>query len=484
MSDVIITPEMDTPGPGDVSGRGVPPASPGSSSPSRLALGSSVVAFVVFAAVVLSRSSALLEPDDLAYRASLVALRHGEVLLTNAQYLALKSSLGLSQGTLQWHHMATGYWISEKNPGYPFVAFVFYVLGLLRLAPLFFGALACTGLYLGVGRWVSRRAGALAVWLYCFSGAALTFAWRATMPSFTDASLIAAGFGALVWTLLAVEASARRRHWVGLASFVLIELAVFIRYTDVIELAVAVVAVALLARGARLRRSALVSWGVSLVVLAALVLGFDQWAYGSATSTGYSSGEITFSLSALWPNLKGMPAHLTSSMPLWLFAGAALVALARRALRRTTRDLVETRRDTKVAAILAAGWLGLWALYLCYTWTANMVSGGRGGGPGGGGGGGVTVHVIRFYLPALGLVAMLAAWLISRFWRPAMIAVVALLVVASLFSFSSMAGSGAIGAGGGPGGGPGGPPPSGVTGVVPGAGPGQPPGAGTSPSLR
>jgi hypothetical protein len=247
----------------------------------QLAAISTLVAFAAFAAfgaVIFSKSPVLLEPDDYAYRASIVALSHGRVLLTNAQYLALKSSLSSSvgQGIMQWHRMASGYWISEKNPGYPFFSVIFYSMGLLRLAPLFFGALACGGILLGMRRWVSERAAAAAVWIYLFSGAALTFAWRDTMPSFTDASLIAAGFGLLVWVVVATKASNRRRLWVGLAAFVSLECAVFIHYTNLIELGVAVAAVALLARPAKLHRSALVTWASSVAVLFAILVGFDQ----------------------------------------------------------------------------------------------------------------------------------------------------------------------------------------------------------------
>lgn len=63
-----------------------------------------------------------------------------------------------------------------------------------------------------------------------------------------------------------------------------------------------------------------------------------------------------------------------------------------------------------VATVLALGWLGLWLLYLNYTWAVSMVAGH--GGPGGGGG--VTVHVIRFYIPVLGLIALLGTWLLVR----------------------------------------------------------------------
>jgi hypothetical protein len=379
----------------------------------------------------------MLEPDDYAYKASIIALRHGEILLTNAQY----ATLGRMTQILQWHHMSSGLWISEKNPGYPFAAELFYAVGALRLAPIFYGALACVGLFLGANRWLGRPGGALAVGLYLTSGAALTFAWRSTMPSFTDASLIAAGAGLLLWTMLAIEASGRRRLLVGLAGFVALEAAVFIRYTNVIELGVAVLAVALLGRRMRVSWGALLTWAGSLAAFAIGTLAFNVWAYGSATSTGYSAGEITFSLSALWPNLRLMPWQLTQSMPLWLLAAAGLVLLALTARQRGMRN---GRTDLAVGAVLATGWFGLWLLYLNYTWTANMV--------GGHGGGGGTVHVIRFYLPALGLIALLAAAPLRRLPRVVSLGALAGLAVAALFSFSAMA-SGSMGLGGGPGGG-------------------------------
>ena len=77
-------------------------------------------------------------------------------------------------------------------PGYPYLAVAFQSLGLIRLAPLFYGALACLGLYAGGRRWLGRFGGAAAVGLYCSSGAAILFAWRDYMPTFTGASLIAA----------------------------------------------------------------------------------------------------------------------------------------------------------------------------------------------------------------------------------------------------------------------------------------------------
>ncbi len=58
----------------------------------------------------------------------------------------------------------------------------------------------------------------------------MLWGWRDYMPTFTDASLIAAGTGALLWVALAVEAGPRRRTIAGLAGFVALEDAVFTRY--------------------------------------------------------------------------------------------------------------------------------------------------------------------------------------------------------------------------------------------------------------
>jgi len=418
------------------------------SAPALLALGG----FALFVVLVLTRATALLEPDDYAYRASIVALSHGHIVLTNAQYNALNRQLASSggQGILQWHHLTSGKWISEKNPGYPFFAVLFYLLGLLRVTPLFYGALACAGLYAGAKAWAGRWAGTYAVWLFCFSGAAITFAWRDTMPSFTDASLIAAGFGTLLWSMLSHDASGRRRLVVGLLGFLALEGAVFIRYTNVIELLVAIAGVLAFARAARLPWRTVGIWLSTAVIFALGVLAFDQWAYGKATSTGYSPGEITFSLSALWPNLKGMPKELTTSMPFWILAGAACIVIAIRFLvarngaTRSDDERVAVRRDATVGLVLALGWLSLWFLYLAYTWTVSQVGGGHSGGPAGAG---LTVHVIRFYLPALGLIALLGAWLLARLGRFLPWVIAAGLVLAAVLSFHSMASSGSLGAG-------------------------------------
>ncbi len=232
--------------------------------------------------------------------------------------------------------------------------------------------------------------------------------------------------------------------------FLALEGAVFIRYTDVVELVVATAAVIVLRRAMRVSWRTLALWLGSVVAFGVFVLGFNDWAYGHATSTGYSAGEITFSLSAFWPNLKLMPGQLASAVPAYLVAALAALAIVvnwARARRTSPARLGAARRDLTVGVVLAVGWLSMWLLYFTYTWTADMA----GGGPGGpGGGGAVTVHLIRFYLPAIGLIALLAAWLFTRVTKLLSWGLLGALVVAALFSFYSMA---AAGAGGFPGGG-------------------------------
>ena len=329
------------------------PDDPATQSPSRwsgrVEVLVAVLAFSAMCVAVLVRSAQLLEPDDLAYRASIIALTHGHLLsLTNAEYQALLTELSNAggQGIAQWVHTASGTWISEKNPGYPFLAAPFQMLGLLRAAPLFYGALGCLGLFVGARRWLGRWGGTWAVVLFCSSGAALAFGWRPTMPTFTDASLIAAGAGALLWAMLATERSVRRRTVVGLLAFVSLEAAVVVRYTNVVLLAVAVLAALLVFRRVALPRRTIAVWVGSVVVLFAGILGFDYLAYGSALTTGYSTGEITFSLSSVVPNLQHLPAPLVKSMPMVVLALGALGWMAARGVLSLRRGSDGARRTT------------------------------------------------------------------------------------------------------------------------------------------
>jgi len=450
-----------------------PPAPPTSARTGRLEMGVALAGFAAFCVLVLTKGSRLLEPDDYAYRASIVALSQGHLLLTTAQYEALSRQLG---GIAQWVQLPGGRWISEKNPGYPFLAVAFQWLGALRLAPLFYGGLGCAGLYAGGRRWLGRWGGTFAVLLFCTSGAAITFAWRATMPTFTDASLVAAGAGALLWAMLAQEAPPRRRLAAGLAGFVALEAATFVRYTDAVELAVAVVVLVALARPARLPRR-MVLWCLATVALfAAGVLVFDALVYGSPLKTGYGAGEITFGLSAVLPNLAHMPAPLVEAMPMVLPALAALAWIAVRLAKqggswRHGEQWAARRLDGVVALSLVAGWAGIWGLYLAYTWTVNQ-------------GGANAVHVIRFYLPALGLIALLGAWTLVRLPKVASFGAAVVALVLGVLSFHGLTAAGGLGPGLGPGRLPGGRPgvgrPPGFGGGIPGGipGSGPPPEAG------
>jgi hypothetical protein len=300
-----------------------------------------VAAFAVLCILVLRATPYLPEPDDNAYRASIVAMTDGHFFtLPWAQAHALAERLapqlgqyrlgpGPGGGPVQWVQLAGGRWISEKDPGYPYLAVAFQALGLIRLAPLFYGALACLGLYAGGRRWLGRFGGAAAVGLYCSSGAAILFAWRDYMPTFTEASLIAAGTGALLWAVLAAGASIRRRTWAGLAGFVALEAAAFSRYTNIVVLGCAVIAVlaAWRLRAGRLPGSAVAWWLASVGVFGAGVAVFDTLIYGGPLRSGYRPGEIAFSLGALGPNLRYMPAHLIRAVPMLVLGLGALAAL-------------------------------------------------------------------------------------------------------------------------------------------------------------
>ena len=365
-------------------------------------------AFAALCVVVLSVAAQSAEPDDGAYRASMVAMTEGHFLtLTTAQAETLASKLGDNPAAPpnQWVELSDGRYISEKDPGYPFLAAPFQALGIIRWAPLFYGALACLGLFIGARRWLGRFGGLAAVGLYCSSGAALAFAWRNYMPTFTDASLIAAGSGALLWAVLAIEASSRRRTWAGLAGFAAIEVATFVRYTNIVILGCAVVAVLVAwgLRAARLSLRTLCWWLASVAVFGAGVAIFDDRVYGGPLTTGYQPGEVKFSLGAIEPNLRIMPAHLMRAMPMLVFG---LIALAWIIVRWQVLHRVggqtgaRARRDLWVALAVAASWFAIWGLYSAYTWTADPTS--------------VTVQVVRFYVPAIGAISLLGAWLVTR----------------------------------------------------------------------
>jgi hypothetical protein len=396
-----------------------------------------VAVFAVMCALILRKAPYLPEPDDYAYQGSIVAMTHGHFLtLSVAQVQVLSHEVTTGPGSRlnppgmpaipQWVQLANGRWISEKDPGFPFLAAPFQALGIIRLAQLFYAALACVGLFAGARRWLGRFGGSAAVGLYCSSGAALLFGWREYMPTFTDASLIAAGTGALLWSVLAVESRSLRRVAVGLAGFVALEAATFARYTDFVVLGCALIAVLIAWRlpAVRLRRGALWWWlGSAAMVLVGIGV-FNDLVYGGPLRSGYRPGEIRFGLNAIVPNLRYMPAHLLAAMPEFVLGLAALAwIIGRRAWRRpgsTGEEAVAvTRRDLAVGLALAASWFAVWGLYAAYDWTAEPFAS--------------TLQVARFYVPALGAISLLGAWLITRLpRRESMPILTALAIVASV----------------------------------------------------
>jgi hypothetical protein len=378
--------------------------------------------------VVLSVAPQAAEPDDGAYHASIVAITEGHFLtLSTAQAEALARKLrdNPTAPPNQWVEVSDGRYMSEKDPGYPFLGTPFQAFGVIRWAPLFFGLLACLGLFVGARRWLGRFGGPAAVGLYCSSGAAIAFAWRDYMPTFTDASLVACGSGLLLWTVLATDVGSRRRAWVGLAGFAAIELATFVRYTDIVVLGCAVVAVIAVWRlqVANLPVRTLCWWLASVAVFGAAVAIFDDRVYGGPFTTGYQPGEVTFALGAIGPNVRLMPVHLLRAIPMLALGLIALgwMIVRRLVLRRLGgEEGASVRRDLSVGAALAASWFAVWGLYSAYTWTTDPTS--------------VTVQVVRFYVPALGAIALLGAWLVTRIpGRARWVGLTSVAVVAVLF---------------------------------------------------
>ena len=225
--------------------------------------------------------------------------------------------------------------------------------------------------------------------------------------------------------MLATEASSRRRTWVGLAGFLAIEIATFVRYTNIVILGCAVVAVIVAWRlqSARLPLRALCWWLASVAAFGAGVAIFDDQVYGGPLTSGYPPGEVTFGASAIGPNLRIMPAHLMQAMPMLVFGLIALAWIIVRwlVLRRVGGEVgAAARRDLCVALALAASWFAIWGLYSAYTWTTDPTS--------------VTVQVVRFYLPAIGAISLLGAWLVTRIpgraWRAGLTSTA---VIAALF---------------------------------------------------
>jgi hypothetical protein len=174
---------------------------------------------------------------------------------------------------------------------------------------------------------------------------------------------------------------------------------------------------------ARLRGSALAWWLASVCVFCAGVATFDTLIYGGPLRSGYRPGEVTFSLGNLSANLRLMPTHLIQAMPLLVLglAGLGGIALVWLRARRVGGERAATaRRDLAVGLALAASWAAMWGLYATYAWTTFP--------------GLSTLQSARFYVPALGAIALLGAWLLVRVPRQQPLAAITTVAIfATLF---------------------------------------------------
>ena len=115
--------------------------------------------------------------------------------------------------------------------------------------------------------------------------------------------------------------------------------------------------------------------------------------------------------------------HLVEAMPVLVPGLAALALIIGRYWRLRRSDCTRAaaaRRDLAVGLALAASWCAVWGLYAAYGWTAHP--------------GLSTLQAARFYVPALGAIALLGAWLVVRVPpRAGLAALTSAAVVAALF---------------------------------------------------
>jgi hypothetical protein len=110
-----------------------------------------------------------------------------------------------------------------------------------------------------------------------------------------------------------------------------------------------------------------------------------------------------FGLSYIGPNLRYMPAHLMQAMPVLVLGLAALawIIVRRLVLRRAGGQAgAAARRDLWVGLAVAASWFAVWAVYSAYWWTTDPSEN--------------TLQAARFYVPAIGAISLLGAWLVTR----------------------------------------------------------------------
>jgi len=78
------------------------------------------------------------------------------------------------------------------------------------------------------------------------------------------------------------------------------------------------------------------------------------------------------------------------------------------------------RRDLWAALALAASWLAIWGVYSAYYWTNDPSED--------------TLQTVRFYVPAIGAISLLGAWLVTRIpGRTCLVGLMTAAVVTAMF---------------------------------------------------
>jgi hypothetical protein len=386
-----------------------------------------ITAWALFCVTLSTKTPILFEADDYAYRASIIALKNGLIVLSQTQYTHLNSLLkgrGVV-GIYQWTHLTNGNWISQKNPGFPFLAEPFYLIGNLRLLPAFYALLAVLGIFLGARKWLGSGGGFVASVCFLFTGASLTYGYRVTMPTFTEACLIGCGLGLLIWSSLA-ESSSQSKNIVSCVAFALLGCAVFSRYTNAVIYVGVLVVLLVVSNKFGFSRRAVVNWLAITGLLAIGILEFNHRFYGGWLNTGYSGQKFSTSLANYPENVTQIPIFLVEAMPVVLIAIWAGIHIFRRSKRRLMAPSATVDNDRMFAILLVVSTALLWALYFGYNRTAVTLYSTA------------AIHVVRFYVPALAPLALLAAWQLMKLnikWR---VGILVLLVVTSFWSFQSL----------------------------------------------